>query len=70
MDLLVAKVDKVNLMCCTHMALLSTNVLIRHEELLKKISQRMVNNISQLRAKVKSKLNSQFQPDNRTKFLL
>lgn len=52
MDMLVEKVDKVDLVCCTHMALLGTNLLIKHEGLLKKISQRIVNEISQARIKV------------------
>jgi len=52
MDVLVQKVDKVNLVCCTHMALLGTNLLIKHEGLLKKISQRTVDEISQARIKV------------------
>jgi hypothetical protein len=52
MDALVNRVDDVQLVCCVHMALLGTNLLIRHESLLKKISQRMVNEISQARIKV------------------
>lgn len=52
MDVLVKKVDEVSLMCCVHMALLGTNLLIKHEDLLKKISQRAINEISQARVKV------------------
>lgn len=52
MNILLDKVDEVQLVCCTHMALLGTNLLIKHEELLKKISQRIVNEISQARVKV------------------
>lgn len=52
MDVLVEKVDGVNLICCTHMAQLGTKLMVRHEELLKKISQRIVNEISQARLKV------------------
>lgn len=52
MDALVNRVDDVQLVCCVHMALLGTNLLIRHKSLLKKISQRMVNEISQARIKV------------------
>ncbi|VVC42712.1 Hypothetical protein CINCED_3A008452 [Cinara cedri] len=51
MDILTEKVDKVDLVCCTHMALLGTNLLIRHKELLKKISQQMIKKISQARIK-------------------
>lgn len=52
MDVLVDKVSEVQLVCCTHMALLGTNLLIKHEELLKKISKRIVDEISQARIKV------------------
>lgn len=52
MDTLLERVDDVRLVCCVHMALLGTNLLIRHESLLEKISQRMVNEISQARIKV------------------
>lgn len=55
MDLLVNKVDNVQIICCTHMALLGTNLLIKHEDLLKRISQRVVNEISQARIKVTCK---------------
>lgn len=57
MDLLVDKVDNVQMICCTHMALLGTNLLIKHEELLKRISQRVVNEISRARIKVTCKNN-------------
>lgn len=52
MDVLVDKVSEVQLVCCTHMALLGTNLLIKHEDLLKKISKRIVDEISQARIKV------------------
>lgn len=52
MEVLVDKVDEVELVCCVHMALLGTNLLIKHERLLQKISQRMVDKISQARIKV------------------
>jgi len=52
MDALVNKVDEVQLVCCVHMALLGTNLLIKHEDLMKKISQRIVDDISQARIKV------------------
>lgn len=52
MDVLVEKVDEVQIVCCTHMALLGTNLLIKHEHLLKRISQRMVAEISEARVKV------------------
>lgn len=52
MDVLVDKVDEVQLLCWTHMALLGTNLLIKHEDLLKKVSQKIVDNISQARMKV------------------
>lgn len=52
MDALVKKVDEVSLVCCVHMALLGTNLLIKHEDLLKKICQRFVNETSQARVKV------------------
>lgn len=52
MDALVNKVDEVKLVCCVHMALLGTNLLIKHENLLKKISQRIVDEISLARVKV------------------
>jgi len=52
MDALINKVDEVNLVCCVHMALLGTNLLIKHEELLKKISQRIVDEIALARIKV------------------
>lgn len=52
MDLLINRVDDVELVCCSHMALLGTNLLIKHERLLKKISQRVVDEISQARIKV------------------
>lgn len=52
MDVLVEKIYKVQLVCCMHMALLGTNLLIKHDDLLKKISQRLVNEISQARIKV------------------
>lgn len=55
MDVLVSKVDEVKLVCCIHMALLGTNLLIKHENLLKKISQRIVDEISQTRIKVINK---------------
>ncbi|XP_025194261.1 FAST kinase domain-containing protein 5, mitochondrial [Melanaphis sacchari] len=51
MDALINKVDEVNLVCCVHMALLGTNLLIKHENLLKKISQRIVDEISLTRIK-------------------
>ncbi|XP_050533494.1 uncharacterized protein LOC126901202 [Daktulosphaira vitifoliae] len=51
MDSLVDKVDQVNILCCVHIALLGTNLLIKHDELLNKISQRMVNEISETRIK-------------------
>lgn len=54
MDVLVNKVDEVQLVCCTHMALLGTNLLIKHKNLLKKISQRVVNEMSEVRIKVTS----------------
>lgn len=57
MDHLVNKVDDVQMICCTHMALLGTNLLIKHEDLLKRISQRVVNEISQARIKVMCKNN-------------
>lgn len=57
MDLLVDKVDNVQMICCTHMSLLGTNLLIKHEELLKRISQRVVNEISRARIKVTCKNN-------------
>lgn len=52
MDVLTNKVDEVQLVCCTHMALLGSNLLIKHENLLKKISDRIVNEITQTRIKV------------------
>lgn len=52
MELLVDKVHDVNLVCCVHMALLGTNLLIKNERLLKKISQRIVDEISDARIKV------------------
>lgn len=52
MDVLVEKIYKVELICCVHMALLGTNLLIKHEELLKKVSQRLVDEISKARIKV------------------
>lgn len=52
MDVLTERVYDVQLMCCTHMAILGTNLLIKHEDLLKKISQRIVDEISQTRIKV------------------
>lgn len=52
MDALMNKVDEVKLVCCVHMALLGTNLLIKHEDLLKKISQRIVDDISLARIKV------------------
>jgi len=52
MDVLVNKVDEVKLVCCVHMALLGTNLLIKHDDLLKKISQRIVDEISLARIKV------------------
>lgn len=52
MNALVNRVDDVQLVCCVHMALLGTNLLIKHESLLKKICQRMINEISQTRIKV------------------
>ena len=52
MDALINKVDEVKLVCCVHMALLGTNLLIKHEDLLKKISQRIVDEISLARIKV------------------
>lgn len=52
MELLIEKVDDVQLVCCVHMALLGTNLLIKNERLLKKISQRIVNEISHARIKV------------------
>ncbi|VVC42713.1 RAP domain [Cinara cedri] len=51
MDVLVEKVNEVDLICCIHMALLGTKLMIRHEKLLKTISQRIVNEISQARIK-------------------
>ncbi|CAH1731970.1 unnamed protein product [Aphis gossypii] len=51
MDVLINKVDEVQLVCCVHMALLGTNLLIKHENLLKKISQRIVDEISLARIK-------------------
>ncbi|XP_001948198.2 FAST kinase domain-containing protein 5, mitochondrial [Acyrthosiphon pisum] len=51
MDALKNKVDEVKLVCCVHMALLGTNLLIKHEDLLKKISQRIVGEISLARIK-------------------
>lgn len=52
MDVLINRVNVVKLICCTHMALLGTNLLIRNEDLLKKISQRVVNEVAQARVKV------------------
>lgn len=52
MNKLVDRVYNVQLVCCMHMALLGTNLLIKHEELLKKISQRIVDEISHSRIKV------------------
>lgn len=52
MDALVDKVDQVNILCCVHIALLGTNLLIKHDELLNKVSQRMANEISETRIKV------------------
>jgi len=57
MNILEKKVDHVQLVCCTHMALLGTNLLIKHESLLKKISERIVNEISKVRIKVSDKKN-------------
>ncbi|XP_022161768.1 FAST kinase domain-containing protein 5, mitochondrial isoform X2 [Myzus persicae] len=51
MDALINRVDEVKLVCCVHMALLGTNLLIKHENLLKKISQRIVDEISLARIK-------------------
>lgn len=58
MDVLINKVDEVQLVCCVHMALLGTNLLIKHENLLKKISQRIVDEISLARIKVIKKYNN------------
>lgn len=52
MDELTKKVYDVKLVCCMHMAILGTNILIKHKDLLKKISQRIVDEISQARIKV------------------
>lgn len=52
MDVLIDRVNVVKLICCTHMALLGTNLLIKHEDLLTKISQKVVDEISQARIKV------------------
>lgn len=52
MDDIVKQVSRVSLMCCTHMALLGTKLMVRHDELLKTISQRLVDEISIARLKV------------------
>lgn len=53
MDVLVDKVAEVNLICCTFMAQLGTKLMVRHEDLLKTVSQRIVKEISQTRLTVK-----------------
>ncbi|XP_050428140.1 FAST kinase domain-containing protein 5, mitochondrial [Adelges cooleyi] len=51
MNVLVDQIDYVNLLCCVHMALLGTNLLMKHDELLNKVSQRLVNEVSKTRIK-------------------
>lgn len=51
MDVLVEKIDSVNLMCCVHIALLGTQAAVFHKETLKKVAQRLVSDINKARIK-------------------
>jgi hypothetical protein len=51
MDKLVPNIDRVSRLCCTHIALLGTNLHVYHEGTMNKIVQRFVNEIEVSRLK-------------------
>lgn len=51
MDKLVSNIDRLSQLCCTHIALVGTNVQLYHEGTMNKIVQRFVNEIESCRLK-------------------
>jgi hypothetical protein len=51
MDKLIAQIDRLSQLCCTHIALVGTNIHLYHEETMNRIVQRFVNEIRLARLK-------------------
>lgn len=51
MDKLMPNIDRLSRLCCTHIALVGTNVQLYHEGIMNKIVQRLVNELESCRLK-------------------